>query len=35
MADEKVWGEDLTKYAGFLDAVKANIAAINQGKVLL
>ena len=31
MADEKVWGEDLTKYEGFLDAVKANIKAINEG----
>ena len=35
MADEKVWGEDLTKYEGFLDAVKANMQAINEGKVLL
>ena len=35
MADENVWGEDLTKYEGFLDAVKANMAAINEGKVLL
>ncbi len=35
IADENVWGEDLTKYEGFLDAVKVNIKAINEGKVLL
>lgn len=35
MSDEKIWGEDLTKYCGFYDAVNANVAAIMQGKVLL
>ena len=35
MSDEKVWGEDLTKYAGFADAVKANVKAIASGEVLL
>ena len=35
MKDAAVWGEDLTAYAGFADAVLANVAAINEGKVLV
>ena len=35
MADEKVWGEDLTKLAGFAEAVVANVKAILNGEVLL
>ncbi|MBO5240838.1 MAG: tagaturonate reductase [Clostridia bacterium] len=35
MANEKIWGEDLTKYAGFADAVNANVKAILSGEVLL
>lgn len=35
MSDEKIWGEDLTKYAGFLDAVEANVKSILNGEVLL
>ena len=35
MSDEKIWGEDLTKYCGFYDAVNANVAAILRGEVLL
>ena len=35
MKDASVWGEDLTAYAGFAEAVAANVAAINEGKVLV
>ena len=35
MKDEAVWGEDLTAYKGFLDAVTANVAKINAGECLL
>ena len=35
MADEKVWGEDLTAYEGFLSAVEAGLATIAEGKSLL
>ncbi len=35
MKDEKVWGEDLTKYAGFVAAVMENIEKINKGGVLI
>ena len=35
MADENVWGEDLTKYAGFVDAVLANVEKIKQGVCLI
>lgn len=35
MADEKVWGEDLTAYAGFKDAVLANVDRINRGESLI
>ena len=31
MKDEKVWGEDLTKYEGFADEVKKNVKAILGG----
>lgn len=35
MADESVWGEDLTKYEGFADAVCENIAKIEKGIELI
>ena len=35
MKDEAIWGEDLTAYKGFLDAVTANVAKINAGECLL
>lgn len=35
MKKEDVFGEDLTKYVGFAEAVEANIKAINEGTVLL
>ena len=35
MQDEAVWGEDLTKYEGFADAVTANIEKIKQGVCLI
>lgn len=35
MKDENVWGEDLTKYVGFAEAVKENMALIKEGKNLL
>ena len=35
MADESVWGEDLTKYAGFVDAVLANVENIKKGVCLI
>ncbi len=35
MKDAAVWGEDLTKYAGFEQAVKENVEMIKSGKILL
>lgn len=35
MKDVTVWGEDLSRYCGFVDAVLANVQAINEGKVLV
>ncbi len=35
MSDAKLWGEDLTKYAGFADAVAANVAKLYEGEVLI
>ncbi len=35
MSDESVWGEDLTKYAGFYDNVFANIEKIKKGTSLI
>ena len=35
MADENIWGEDLTAYVGFADQVKANVEKIENGVVLL
>ena len=35
MKDEKVWGEDLTSYVGFLCAVKGYISSLEEGKSLL
>ncbi len=35
MADESVWGEDLTQYAGFYDAVIANVEKIKKGVCLI
>lgn len=35
MADESVWGEDLTKYDGFLSAVEKNLALIGAGEKLI
>lgn len=35
MADTAVWGEDLTAYPGFADAVTAGLAAIRNGEELL
>ena len=35
MADENVWGEDLTKYAGFYDSVLANVEKIKKGVCLI
>lgn len=35
MKDEKVWGEDLTAYNGFADAVKNNVKAISSGNYKL
>lgn len=35
MKDEKVWGEDLTKYNGFADEVKNNVSAICNGNYKL
>ena len=35
MKDEAVWGEDLTKYEGFAQAVENNVKEIKSGKVLL
>ena len=35
MADEKVWGEDLTAYVGFAETVLENIEKINKGICLI
>ena len=35
MADEGIWGEDLSAYAGFCQAVLANIERIGGGEVLI
>lgn len=35
MADSQIWGEDLTKYVGFYQAVSENIEKINKGECLL
>ena len=35
MRDVSVWGEDLTTYEGFLDAVEADLAAIAEGESLI
>ena len=35
MADTAVWGEDLTAYAGFCDAVKENVEKIKKGICLI
>lgn len=35
MADESVWGEDLTQYAGFYDNVIANVDKIKKGVCLI
>ena len=35
MADESVWGEDLTKYAGFVKAVEENVEKIKKGICLI
>ncbi len=35
MADESIWGEDLTAYKSFADTVEANIARIENGEVLI
>ena len=31
MADESVWGEDLTKYDGFAETVKTYVKQLRQG----
>ena len=35
LADGDVWGEDLTQYEGFYEAVAANIEKIKNGACLL
>ena len=35
MADANVWGEDLTAYAGFADAVLSNVEKIKKGICLI
>ena len=35
MADESVWGEDLTAYEGFAAAVEENVSKINSGEILI
>lgn len=35
MADESVWGEDLTQYAGFAEAVQGNVEKIKKGVCLI
>ncbi len=35
MSDTALWGEDLTKYAGFYDKVAENVEKIKKGEVLI
>ena len=35
MANADIWGEDLTQYTGFYDAVVANVEKIKKGEVLI
>ncbi len=35
MANKEVWGEDLTAYVGFYEAVEENLAKIAKGEVLI
>ena len=35
MADENVWGEDLTAYAGFVEKVQENVGEIKKGICLI
>ena len=35
MADEAIWGEDLTAYAGFAETVLKNIEEIKKGVCLI
>jgi hypothetical protein len=35
MANADIWGEDLTQYAGFYDAVVANVEKIKKGICLI
>ena len=35
MADESVWGEDLTTYVGFAEAVLENVEQIKKGICLI
>lgn len=35
MKDVSVWGEDLTAYEGFADAVKSNVKTLRSGKTVL
>jgi hypothetical protein len=35
MANADVWGEDLTAYAGFAEAVFGNVEKIKNGQVLI
>ena len=35
MADESVWGEDLTQYVGFADKVQENVEKIKKGICLI
>lgn len=35
MADERIWGEDLTKYAGFAETVLENVEKIKKGICLI
>jgi mannitol-1-phosphate/altronate dehydrogenase len=34
MADEQVWGEDLTKYEGFAQTVSENVEKIKNSEIL-
>ena len=35
MSDSKIWGEDLTQYAGFYDVVATNVEKIKKGECLI
>ena len=35
LQDVNVWGEDLTAYKGFAEAVTENVARIKKGEVLI